>query len=308
LTGATYHGYLVCAAAAAVAGAYVWRMDRPHDHTCNLYRTCKFQCACRKVALVVTSTLALRATIVAAATATDFWSDILANSFQFPQELGASASCTSSLLSAAWISAPMTVLVAIPALLPKKLLTARVPVEEKRVGGRELTWGEGVEEVLKRASHAFPSLSRTVADCWWELGEGGTVAGFAWRRRWCYGRSEANRPRPYFVPAAVGCCCRDLGGLTGLVGVPSVQTETAVAAAPTPTAASAAGGTTATTTATADAAGSTATAPSTPCLPPPSQQHTQSLRRSSHVRRRTTPAPTQYTTRSSFGSGVDDGG
>jgi hypothetical protein len=60
---------------------------------------------------------ALRATTVAAATATDFWSDILASSFQFPQELGASASCTSPLLSAAWISAPMAVLVAIPALL-----------------------------------------------------------------------------------------------------------------------------------------------------------------------------------------------
>jgi hypothetical protein len=25
------------------------------------------------------------------------------------------------------------------------------------------------------------------------------------------------RPRPYFVPTADGCCCRDLGGLTGLV-------------------------------------------------------------------------------------------
>jgi hypothetical protein len=30
--------------------------------------------------------------------------------------------------------------------------SAWVPVEEKRVGGRELTWGEGVEKVLKRAS------------------------------------------------------------------------------------------------------------------------------------------------------------
>ena len=29
--------------------------------------------------------------------------------------------------------------------LPRKLLTAWVPVEEKRVGGRELTWGEGVD-------------------------------------------------------------------------------------------------------------------------------------------------------------------
>ena len=42
--------------------------------------------------------------------------------------------------------------------LPRKLLTAWVPVEEKRVGGRELTWGEGVEKALKRASHAFPSV------------------------------------------------------------------------------------------------------------------------------------------------------
>jgi hypothetical protein len=29
--------------------------------------------------------------------------------------------------------------------LPRKLFTAWVPVEEKRVGGRELTWGEGVD-------------------------------------------------------------------------------------------------------------------------------------------------------------------
>jgi hypothetical protein len=36
--------------------------------------------------------------------------------------------------------------------------TAWVPVEEKRVGGRELTWGEGAEKVLKRASHALPSV------------------------------------------------------------------------------------------------------------------------------------------------------
>jgi hypothetical protein len=72
-----------------------------------------------EVALFSTSTLALFVPrlAVAAATATDFWSDILASSFQFPQEIGASTSCTSSLLSAAWISAPMTVLVAIPALL-----------------------------------------------------------------------------------------------------------------------------------------------------------------------------------------------
>jgi hypothetical protein len=41
--------------------------------------------------------------------------------------------------------------------LPRKLFTVWVPVEEKRVGGRELTWDEGVEKVLKRASHAFPS-------------------------------------------------------------------------------------------------------------------------------------------------------
>jgi hypothetical protein len=42
--------------------------------------------------------------------------------------------------------------------LQRKLLTAWVPVEEKRGGGRELTWGEGVEKALKRASHAFPSV------------------------------------------------------------------------------------------------------------------------------------------------------
>jgi hypothetical protein len=47
---------------------------------------------------------------------------------------------------------------ALVARLPRKLLIARMPVEENRVGGRELTWGEGVEEVLKRASHAFPSV------------------------------------------------------------------------------------------------------------------------------------------------------
>jgi hypothetical protein len=49
--------------------------------------------------------------------------------------------------------------------LPRKLLTAWVPVEEKRVGGRELTWGEGVEEVLKRVSHAFPSADDEPALC-----------------------------------------------------------------------------------------------------------------------------------------------
>jgi hypothetical protein len=80
-------------------------------------------------------------------------------------------------------------------------------VEEKRVtrlGGRELTWGEGVEEVLKRASHAFPSagngprayyslslvslsLCRGAALC---LGSSGRGA----RERlaqWCCGRSNA---------------------------------------------------------------------------------------------------------------------
>jgi hypothetical protein len=73
------------------------------------------------------------------------------------------------------------------------VLTAWVPVEEKRVGGHELTWGEGDEEVLKRASHALPSaddeptlcaealpfvpLSPAVG-CWWEPGEGSTDAGF----------------------------------------------------------------------------------------------------------------------------------
>jgi hypothetical protein len=35
--------------------------------------------------------------------------------------------------------------------------SAGAPVEGKWVGGRELTWGEGVEKALKRASHAFPS-------------------------------------------------------------------------------------------------------------------------------------------------------
>jgi hypothetical protein len=69
-----------------------------------------------EVALFATSTLALRATIVAAATATNFWCDILASSFQFLQEIWASASCTSPLLSAAWISALMAVLVATPEL------------------------------------------------------------------------------------------------------------------------------------------------------------------------------------------------
>jgi hypothetical protein len=49
-----------------------------------------------EVALVATSTLALRATIVAAATATDFWSDILASSFQFPQELAAATEASES--------------------------------------------------------------------------------------------------------------------------------------------------------------------------------------------------------------------
>jgi Ran GTPase-activating protein (RanGAP) involved in mRNA processing and transport len=42
--------------------------------------------------------------------------------------------------------------------LPRKLLTAWVPVEETWVGGRELTWGESVEKKLKRASHAFLSV------------------------------------------------------------------------------------------------------------------------------------------------------
>jgi hypothetical protein len=44
--------------------------------------------------------------------------------------------------------------------LPRKLLTAWVPVEETWVGGwggGELTWGESVEKKLKRASHAFLS-------------------------------------------------------------------------------------------------------------------------------------------------------
>jgi hypothetical protein len=49
--------------------------------------------------------------------------------------------------------------------LPRKLLTAWVPVEGKWVGGRELTWGEGVEKVLKRASHAFPSADNEPTLC-----------------------------------------------------------------------------------------------------------------------------------------------
>jgi hypothetical protein len=81
--------------------------------------------------------------------------------------------------------------------LPRKLLTAWVPVEEKWVGGRELTWGEGVEKVLKRASHALPSVDdesttlcaeappffpQSLAGCCWgeQLGEGSTGAGFEW--------------------------------------------------------------------------------------------------------------------------------
>jgi hypothetical protein len=59
------------------------------------------------------------------------------------------------------------------------------------VGGCELTWDEGVEEVLERASHALPSaddeptlcaealpfLCPAVAGCWWELEEGGHWRG-----------------------------------------------------------------------------------------------------------------------------------
>jgi hypothetical protein len=79
--------------------------------------------------------------------------------------------------------------------LPRKLLTAWVPVEEKRVGGRELTWDEGAEKALKRASHVFPSVDDEPTLCaeappfvpqslvvggTEELGERSTGAGFEW--------------------------------------------------------------------------------------------------------------------------------
>jgi hypothetical protein len=166
--------------------------------------------------------------------------------------------------------------------LPRKLLTAWVPVEEKWVGGCELTWGEGVEEVLKRASHAFPSVDDgeptlrrgTTLFVPQSLVVGGSSSGRGALTRSLSGNGggapgEAKqRPRPYFVSAVDGCYCRDLGGLTGLV-CQVVQTETA--AATSPAAASAAASTAATTTATAAATGSTAT--QTAPTPTPTAAH-----------------------------------
>jgi hypothetical protein len=104
------------------------------------------------------------------------------------------------------------------------------------VGGRELTWGEGVEEVLvlKRASHAFPSAGDEPTLCAeappfvpQSLVVGGGAAssgrGAALARALSGDSGGApgeakQRPLPYFVSAAGGCYCRNLlGGLTGLV-------------------------------------------------------------------------------------------
>jgi hypothetical protein len=179
----------------------------------------------------------------------------------------------------------------------------------------ELTWGEGVEKVLKCASHALPSADDESTLCAealpfvpQSLVVGGNSSGRGALARALSGDGggapgEAKqRPRPYFVSAADGCYCRDWGGLTGLVCqvcklrqqqqqhpqrtvLPRVlrrlpQRQRLLPVAPPPK----------------------------QPLPPPPQQHTQSLRRSSRVRQRTTPASTQYTTSSSCGSGVDDDG
>ena len=80
--------------------------------------------------------------------------------------------------------------------LPRKLLTAWVPVEETRVGGRELTWGEGVEKQLKRASHAFPSAddeSTLCAEALPFVPQQQRAAGDEWRQMRladCYDRTR----------------------------------------------------------------------------------------------------------------------
>ena len=79
--------------------------------------------------------------------------------------------------------------------LPRKLLTAWVPVEETRVGGRELTWGEGVEKQLKRASHAFPSADESTlcAEALPFVPQQQRAAGDEWRQMRladCYDRTR----------------------------------------------------------------------------------------------------------------------
>jgi hypothetical protein len=109
--------------------------------------------------------------------------------------------------------------------------SAGAPVEETRVAGRELTWGESAEEVLKRASHAFPSVDDEPTLCAealpfvpQSLVVGGSSSGRGALARALSGDGggapgEAKqRPRPYFVSAADGCYCRDLGVGVG-VGV-----------------------------------------------------------------------------------------
>jgi hypothetical protein len=95
----------------------------------------------------------------------------------------------------------------------------------QRVGGRELTpWGEGVEEVLKRASRAFPSADDELTLCAEALpfvpqslvvggssGRGALARALSGNGGGAPGEAK-QRPRPYLVSAAGGCCCRDLGG------------------------------------------------------------------------------------------------
>jgi hypothetical protein len=189
-------------------------------------------------------------------------------------------------------------------------------------GGHELTWGEGDEKALKRASHAFPSVDDEPTLCAeappfvpQSLVVGGSSSGRGAPARVLSGDGggapgEAKqRPRSYFVSAADGCCCRDLGGLTGLVCqvYKLRQQQLQHPQRPVPPRVLRRG---------RDYHYHSDSGcyllpvapPSKQPLPPPPQQHTQSLRRSSRVRQRTTPASTQCTTTSSCGSGVDDDG
>jgi hypothetical protein len=98
----------------------------------------------------------------------------------------------------------------------------------RRNGGEGVSslGGEGVEKVLKRASHALPSADDGPA-LWAEAphcfvpqplvvgGSSGRGARLAWALNAEGGGATGEakqRPRSYFMSAAGGCCCRDLGG------------------------------------------------------------------------------------------------
>jgi len=178
--------------------------------------------------------------------------------------------------------------------LPRKLLTAWVPVEETWVGGRELTWGESVEKKLKRASHAFLSVddeSTLCAEALPFVPQSLVVTAGTGRRRrqrqqqqrkasgWTYHGQVGSWNGVWLPPPKEQQPQQPQrpSPLRVLRRLPQRQRPLQVAPPP----------------------------PGPP--PPPPQAHTTGLRRSGRTRRRVTPASTQYATSSSSSSGVDDG-